>query len=98
MKLIVTALVFGVLTTLGVGSILIFYGGSMAGARLWAAWIPAGVCGVLSFATVIWRGYRMREPVSDILKSLRELWDLIERTPFYFKCHQGCWSLQASTG
>jgi hypothetical protein len=82
MKLIVTALVVGVLITLGVGSILIFYGGLTAGVRLWAAWIPAGVCGVVSFALVIWRGYRMGEPVSRILRSLRELWDQIGKTPF----------------
>jgi len=82
MKLIVTALVVGVLITLGVGSILIFFGGLTAGARLLAAWVPAAVCGVVSFATVIWRGYRMREPISGILRSLRELWDQIGKTPF----------------
>ena len=72
----------GVLITLGAWSALIACGGPTAGAYPWAALIPAGVCGVVSFAAVIWRGYRMREPISDILKSLRELWDLIGRTPF----------------
>ena len=82
MKLIVIALVVGVLITLGAWSALIACGGPTAGTYLWAAWIPAGVCGVVSFAAVIWREYWMREPISDILKFLRELWDLIGRTPF----------------
>jgi hypothetical protein len=82
MKLVAMALVVGVLVTLGVGSILISYREPTAGARLWVAWVPAGACGVVSFATVIWRGYRMGEPISGIWRSLRELWEEIGKTPF----------------
>ncbi len=82
LKLTGMALAMGVLVTLGVACVLIFYGGLAPGTARLAAWIPAGVCGIVSFAVVMLRGYRMGESIADVRRSLRELWDEIGKTPF----------------
>lgn len=75
---VVLAFAIGVLVTLGIACVVIFYGGLAPGTARLAAWVPAGVCGVVSFAAVLLSG----ESAADLRRSLRELWDEIGKTPF----------------
>ena len=81
LKVIGLASAIGILVTLGVACVVIFYSGLPSGTVMLAAWFPAGVCGIVSFAAVL-INYRMGESIVDIRRSLRELWDEIGKTPF----------------
>ena len=74
MRLIGTAFIAGVTVTLAVAYAVML--GFQAHEWLWVAWIPAGVCGVVTVAAVLYRSH-LGESNSDIRRSLSALWDAI---------------------
>jgi hypothetical protein len=72
-----TAFIVGLLTALGV--VLVIGVSSPNPVALWSMLIPSGVCGVVAFGWIFWRHHH-GESISDLWKSIRDLWDEIGKT------------------